>query len=341
MPRDENIDVYATLPVGHVPHLSLIRMGWLLLTTLPTLVKAARRADVVHSLCDYPLGFLAVLAARLANRPVIVSGHGTYSVAPLEWRGHRRLMRWMFAHTDRFVMGADFALRQVEKVAAPHGAEVVPYGVVPEDYDEKRAWGETVEIGQPYVLCVGEVKQRKGYSVSLPAFLAAWKRRPELHYAVVGRFHPSDQYFGRLKSQIDEAGAADHVHFLGNVTEARKVALMRSCRAFMLTPIFSDQGGFEAFGLVFLEAGAAGRPVVGCYDSGAEDAITDGENGFLCRRDDIDGLAAALVTLVDDPGRADAMGAAGRSRALGQTWQAAAERVRALYDELLAERPAR
>jgi phosphatidylinositol alpha-1,6-mannosyltransferase len=336
LPR-QGVVVHEALPTDHFPFLSLPKLAWLLLHSLPALWRAARRADVVHSFSDYPLGFVAVLVARLAGRPVVVSGHGTYSVTPLSMPVHRWLIGWMFRRTDRFLMGSRYALATVQRHVQPHGAEVVWYGVTPSDYDAAAARGVPPEVPDPYVLCVGEVKQRKGHATSLPAFLRAWQQEPRLHYAIVGRFAADDPYYLELRRLVSEAGAHDHVHFLGNVDEPRKVALMRGCRAFILTPTVSDEGGFEAYGLVFLEAGAAGRPVVGVADSGAEDAITDGENGFLRKQGDVDGLAGALVSLVREPALADRLGAAGRARAERQTWAAAARRVRAIYAELLAE----
>ncbi len=332
----QGVTVQAVLPMDHFPFLSVPKLARVLLLSLPALVRAAGRADVVHSFSDYPMGWLAVLVARMTRRPVVVSGHGTYSVTPCAMPVHRRLIGWMFRRTDRFLTGSRFALEQVRRVADPHGAEVVPYGCAPDDYAVQAAGSELPGVPSPYVLCVGEVKQRKGYTTSLPAFLRAWKQEPSLHYAIVGRYTEGDPYYTALRAQITEAGAGEHVHFLGNVSEARKVALMRACTAFMLTPMTSDEGGFEAFGLVFLEAGAAERPVVGVADSGAEDAITDGSNGFLRQREDSDGLAGALVALARDPALAARMGRAGRARAEGQTWDGAARRVRAIYDELLA-----
>lgn len=329
------VDVHEVLATNHFPFMPLPRLGWCTLNALPTLVRAAARADIVHSFADYPMGWLAVLVARLARKPVVVSGHGTYSVTPLEMKVHGRLIRWMFARADRFLMGADFALQRVHEHIRPNGAEVVPYGCVPADYDAVMARGEQPDVPGPYVLCVGEVKERKGYETSLPAFLQAWRRCPDAHYAIVGRYTEGDPYLEGLREQIAAVGAADHVHFLGNVSEGRKVALMRGARAFMLTPKTSVEGGFEAFGLVFLEAGAAGTAVLGVTDSGAVDAITDGENGFLRDRDDIAGLADGLVQLLQDEGLAARMGAAGRARAEGQTWGNAARRVREIYGELL------
>ena len=334
LPR-QGVVVHESLPTDHFPFLTLPKLGWLLLSSLPSLWRAARRADVVHSFSDYPLGFVAVLVARLAGRPVVVSGHGTYSVTPLSMPVHRRLIGWMFRRTDRFLMGSRYALATVQRRAQPHGAEVVWYGVTPADYDAGAARGAVPGVPEPFVLCVGEVKQRKGHTTSLPAFLRAWREEPSLHYAIVGRYVEDDPYHRELRHLVAEAGAEQHVHFLGNVDEPRKVALMRGCRAFILTPRVSDEGGFEAFGLVFLEAGAAGRPVIGVADSGAEDAITDGENGFLRAQGDVEGLGDALLRLVRDPALADRMGAAGRARAGRQTWGQAAQRVRAIYGELL------
>jgi glycosyltransferase involved in cell wall biosynthesis len=73
--------------------------------------------------------------------------------------------------------------------------------------------------------------------------------------------------------------------------------------------------------------------------SGAEDAITDGENGFLCAAGDVTGLAAGLARLARDPQLAAHLGAAGRARAERQTWAAAARRVHAIYGELRDEAP--
>ncbi|MFT7464846.1 MAG: glycosyltransferase involved in cell wall biosynthesis [Pseudohongiellaceae bacterium] len=333
------VTVYEILPTDHFPFLSLPKLAWLLLTSLPMLVRAARRADVVHSFSDYPMGFVATLVGLLARRPVVVSGHGTYSVAPCAMPFHKRLISWMYSRADRFVMGANFALRQVRLVADPAAAEVVPYGCVPDDYSEFATGGTAAEAPEPFVLCVGEVKQRKGYTTSLPAFLEAWKQRPEMHFVIVGRYVEDDPYYRQLLEWIASAGAADAVHFVGNVSEQRKVALMRDARVFMLTPMTSAEGGFEAFGLVFLEAGAANTPVVGVTDSGAEDAITHGMNGFLHSRNDLEGLSQSLVRLFAEERLANEMGAAGRVRAEGQTWAKAAARVGEIYGEVLGGSP--
>jgi len=334
VPRS-GVTIYESLPTDHFPFLSLPKLAWVLFFSLPQLVRAARRAHIVHSLSDYPFGFVAALAARLAGRPLVVSGHGTYAVAPAAMPVHRRFLAWMYGRAERVLMGADFAKAKVLEVATPRAIETVPYGCEPRNFDELATGGVAPGVPEPYSLCVGEVKQRKGHHTSLPGFLSAWKERPDIHHVIVGRFVEDDPYYLDLVEQIEALGAGDHVHFLGNVDEGHKVALMRGATAFVLTPTTSVEGGFEAFGLVFLEAGAAGTAVVGTAGSGAESAITDGSNGTLCPADDSLAVGAALGRLFDDEALATSQGDAGRKRAEAQTWEAAAKRVRAVYGEIL------
>ena len=83
----------------------------------------------------------------------------------------------------------------------------------------------------------------------------------------------------------------------------------------------------EGFGIVFLEAGACGKPVIGGRSGGVEDAIVEGETGFLV--DPMDGhqIADRLIRLLTDAPLSRAMGDKGRLRAEGLTWDHAARRV--------------
>lgn len=335
MPNDERLTVFPTLATGHFPFMPLTRLLWVLLLGLPEMIRAARRADIVHSLADYPMGLLAVIAARVARRPVLIWGHGTYSVTPWSQPVHCRLIAWMFRRANLFTVGSHYALDRLREVADPGPIEVVPYGVEPDAFAEDKTQGEEPEVPTPFLLCIGEVKERKGYGTSLPAFLEAWSRRPDIHFVIVGRYSDADPYFRSLKEDVVAAGATEHVHFLGHVSEGRKVALLRSCQAFVLTSMTSREGAFEAFGLVYLEAGAAGRPVIGVQDSGAEDAIVDGENGFLLDRDDPGGVAGAIERLFEDRDLADRMGQAGLHLAQGRTWADAASQIGEIYTSLL------
>jgi phosphatidylinositol alpha-1,6-mannosyltransferase len=304
------------------------------LARFPGVWLAARRSDLIHCLCDYPFSVPAWLAGRLARKPVIVSGHGTYSVAPFRYPLHRSLIRRSYAGADRVLFGSSFALQKFEEQCRLPFVEVVDYGIDVSMYaDHDLPPPERVK--PPYLLCVGEVKERKGHHVSMRSFLGAAERHPDLAYAVVGHFVEDDPYYLELKRLIAEKNCTDRVVFLGTVTEEEKRSLYSHCEAFILTPVEGHEGSFEALGLVFLEAGACGVPVIGTYDSGAICAIKDGENGFLIRPERPEDGAAAIGKILEDPGAGRRMGEKGKQMALQRTWSRVGERLERIYQELI------
>ena len=104
----------------------------------------------------------------------------------------------------------------------------------------------------------------------------------------------------------------------------------------MHTPVNAADGGFEGFGIVYLEAAASGTPAVGTMDSGAEDAIVDGETGLLVAQQ-AGAVESGLALLLGDPELLARMGAAGRAEARRRSWDENAARVLALYRRALGE----
>ena len=99
--------------------------------------------------------------------------------------------------------------------------------------------------------------------------------------------------------------------------------------------VFACPSLYEPLGIVNLEAMACGTAVVGSRVGGIPEVVTDGETGLLVPPDDPAALAAALNTLVRDPGLAEAMGrAAGSARSTEFGWAAIAAQTAALYAEL-------
>lgn len=334
----KSVDVQVALPPDYLLYLSWPKFAFYVATRYPKVLAAARDADIIHSLSDYPHAMLAVMAGQRLGKPVIVSGHGTYSVAPFRYRGHRLFITRAYSRADAVLMGSRFALSRLEQqIHLPH-ARVVRYGVDPGAF--YTAAGLPVPEGIPrrYVLTIGEVKERKGHHISIPAFLKIAPRHPDVHLVVVGNRVPGHAYFEARQAEIAAAGLTDRVHFVGNVSEADKAALLAHAEVFLLTPVTSTEGGFEAFGLVFLEANACGVPTVGIRDSGAQDAILPGETGFLADKDDVDGTSAHLDHLLGDAALRQRLGVRGRAWAGENTWDRTASEIGALYDQLLAKR---
>jgi phosphatidylinositol alpha-mannosyltransferase len=99
----------------------------------------------------------------------------------------------------------------------------------------------------------------------------------------------------------------------------------------------SPATGAESFGIVLLEAMAAGKPVVASDIEGYRGVLTHGEEGLLFQNKDVGSLASALETLVRDPGLRARMGHRGRAKAEKHRWQVVADRVEQYYQACLQE----
>ena len=112
----------------------------------------------------------------------------------------------------------------------------------------------------------------------------------------------------RLEQLARDSGVADHIHFLFGLSQEELFACYAHCDVFALP------SRAEGFGLVFLEAMANSKPVIGGAHGGTPDVIEDGVSGLLVPHGDVAMLSAALVSLLADPARASEMGARGRQR---------------------------
>ena len=131
-----------------------------------------------------------------------------------------------------------------------------------------------------------------------------------------------------------KAGLEARVHFLGNVEELEKIQLLQRCEVFLHVPVTAQDGGFEGFGIVYLEASASGVPCIGTLGCGAEDAIVDGVTGYLVAPE-IDAVAGALSKVLGDASLRAALGRQGRAHAERSSWRENARTVLAMYDEVL------
>jgi glycosyltransferase involved in cell wall biosynthesis len=125
----------------------------------------------------------------------------------------------------------------------------------------------------------------------------------------------------RLRRLSADLGVDDRVTFLGRIDDAMLVRQLGICRAVCFTPYQED------YGLVTVEAFASARAVITCTDSGGPaELVTDGVLGFVCEPRP-PALAAAMRTLIDDRGRAMAMGEAAHAAGTRLSWPAVIDRL--------------
>jgi phosphatidylinositol alpha-1,6-mannosyltransferase len=136
---------------------------------------------------------------------------------------------------------------------------------------------------------------------TLPRLLTEW---PDVQLVAVGE--GDDQRW--LEQIANGRGVLRHVHFLSGLSYPQIAACYQACEIFALP----SRG--EGFGLVYLEAMACGKPVIGGAHGGAPEVIDDGKTGYLVQHGDGDQLATSLETLLADSALGREMGARGRER---------------------------
>ncbi|MGH7896415.1 MAG: glycosyltransferase family 4 protein [Candidatus Binatia bacterium] len=293
------------------------------------IVPMVRRVDVVHALKDYPFSLVAAVAAALCRKPLIVTAHGTFSVLPLRSWPDRPLARFVFRRAAKILSVSRYTRDRLAEFIGDEKILVIHNGVDARSFQARSARAPAGDSNAPFVLGVGQIKQRKGFDLSVRAFCRIAPDFPGLVYLLAGE-DGDTRDVGALRALIESEPEGARVRLLGKVDESELAWLYRNCELFVLTPRADSAGRFEGFGLVYLEAGAFGKAVIGSRDSGAEDAIVDGETGLLVRAD-VEDVARALRSLLEDRGLADRLGRRGKLRAESLSWERVGEAVLGVY----------
>jgi phosphatidyl-myo-inositol dimannoside synthase len=276
-----------------------------------------------HDLVHFFVEPFAMAASLVFPWPYLVTVHGTYGVSP--FRMNKVTQRLQRAASVVCVSG--YTKRRMQEVLPRANLDVVTNGFEPLRPPIGRYDGEIQ--GQPVLMGSGALKPRKGYHTVLEALPRVRERYPEACFYLVGD-DQDRKYVAGLRQKIDRLGLARNATITGRIDEAYLDALYRRADLFVL-PSENSGAAFEGFGLAYIEANAYGKAVVGTLDCGAEDAITDGENGLLVPQRDPHALATAILRLLDDPAAAQAMGERGRQRSRSRDWSHVVDEYLALY----------
>ncbi|MGP8017627.1 MAG: glycosyltransferase family 4 protein [Thermoplasmata archaeon] len=291
-------------------------------------------ADVIHA-HSHRYGHV-LEAAAVAERlriPLVVSTH-FHPAGPREpplKRGLLRVQDVVFGMTAyrvarALVVQTDQEAALVREFAPGGKLRTIPPGI------DLAAWSnpeadrtEGLDLPEEYYLFVGRVAPNKGLPTLLDALarLEATARRP---LVLMGRDWGER---ARLESRARELGIAAQVRFLGHVDSLSAYrGVVRGARALVLA------SEWEAFGLVLLEAMAAGTPVVATAVGGVPDVLDGGHAGRLVPYGDPVALAGALRSVVEDTKETQRLRAAASERVRGFDWSVTVDRHRALYREV-------
>ncbi len=183
--------------------------------------------------------------------------------------------------------------------------------------------------GKRVLLTLSRLDERKGHDRVLQAMPSILSAIPDALYLIVGAGGMRD----RLLNIVGELGIAEHVLFVGAVPNDAVAAHYRLGDVFIMANRTLPDGDTEGFGLVFIEAGACERPVIGGKAGGVPAAIDHGSTGLLVDGESPGEIAAAAIELLGNPDRCAQMGVRGLEKARANNWASKAVE----FEELMAK----
>lgn len=273
--------------------------------------------DVLH-LHEPNAPSLSMLALQAAEGPIVATFH-TSTTKSLTLSVFQGILRPYHEKIVGRIAVSDLARRwQMEALGSdaveiPNGVDVASFAGAPRLDGYPRPGGSVLFLGR-------YDEPRKGMAVLVGALPALVKRFPDIEVLIVGRGDEDE-----LREQVGEL--AGHLRFLGQVDDATKASAMRSADVYC-----APHTGGESFGIVLVEAMAAGTPVVASDLDAFRRVLLDGKAGRLVPVDDSDALAEALIAVLEDDKLRTSYVKAASMAVRRYDWSVVADQIMRVYE---------
>jgi len=288
--------------------------------------------DVIHSLFAFPYCIPAWLSAKKHNKPFILGAQGTHGVRPLTYWPEKLLLKRCYAYASAIQVPSTYTAEQIHKYAATtYPIDIIHNGV---SYDRFQKNVDFQSICAKYpnkkiLMTVGGLWGRKGHDLVLRALAKIQKDRNDIMYVIVGDGNAKQH----LQNLVQELKLEDCVDFTGRKSGDDLVAYFNACDIYVHTPKVIDLK-FEGFGIVYIEAGACGKPIVATDAGGIRDAVLDGKTGLIAENENIDDIAHKIIQILDDEALARSLGASGKKYAKEHDWSTITKQYITLYQRV-------
>ena len=298
------------------------------------LAKEFGSPDVVH-VHDWLTVSSGVDIKHLLRVPMVMTFHSTEAsrssnskspesamVEALEWWGSFEAARviavsgWMKEEVVSL-----FKVPSEKAVEIPNAVDLSKFMVEVDTSDTRKRWG--VEDGGKLVTAVGRLTAQKGFDNLIRAYPAIRKAIPSSRLLIVGEGYMRSE----LESMAEQEKIRDLTTFAGFVDDAELVRILKS------SDVVAVPSRFEPFGIIALEAMAAGAPVVVSKVGGLAEIVEDAVDGLEVEPDDPESIAEATVRVLEDGELAARLAEKGRRRAEAYSWEGAAVKTLDVYGE--------
>ncbi|OPZ71490.1 MAG: D-inositol 3-phosphate glycosyltransferase [Firmicutes bacterium ADurb.Bin456] len=304
--------------------------GWFYYQATKNLVKKLSGAwpfELIHAHTALPDGYAGLLFSRIFKKPLVVTIHGRDLQDTVFRNGMCRRAVLEVLRGAGAVVNVSGKLADLCKFHLGENAKikVIGNGIDPaaiyRDYSPLRK----KYAGSKIILSVGSLKKTKGHDLTLRAFRIIKEHFGQVTLLVIGGGEEREN----LLSLAGELGIGKAVEFIAPLPHSKVMEYMSASDLFVLP------SWLEGFGIVYLEAMAHGKPVIGVRGQGISDVIHHGINGLLVEPFDEHGLADAVLGLLKNQDYALSLGERARATVLKDyTWTGSAQKLLDLYQSL-------
>jgi phosphatidyl-myo-inositol dimannoside synthase len=300
----------------------------------PKIIQAA-------SAGEGPLGLWLRHWLRL---PYVVYAHGNEVLNAMQPGGQK--LQVALQRADRVLAVSHFTANLVQKAGVSSDRiEIVHPGCNSEHFRPLAPRMDLRQklLGDRYkdqvILTVGNLVPRKGHDMVIRALPRLRTTVSDVKYIIIGEAFGEDPYRNQLENLAIGLGVRDCVIFAGNVSAEDLPDIYALADVFVMASREQlDACDVEGFGMVFLEASACAKPVVGGRSGGIPDAIVDGITGLLVNPHDPEDIANALARLLSNSDLATRFGQEGRSWVVKYFgWDRVADQVQGILQSILQE----
>ncbi|MBI4214342.1 MAG: glycosyltransferase family 4 protein [Chloroflexi bacterium] len=281
--------------------------------------------DVVH--LHEPLLPTLPLAVLRSSRTTNVGTFHTARRSALAYLSAKPFLEYFFRKLDGKIAVSESA-RDFVGEHFPGQYRVIPNGIDVEYFQRRRTPIARFQDGRLNVLFLGRLEKRKGLSHLLRAWGRVREAVPEARLVVAGGGRALNHY-----QKFVQARGSDDIVFTGPVSDEDKVRYYQTADIYC-----APSTGGESFGIVLLEAMAAGTPIVATDIPGYREVVTHGKEGLLVPPRDAGQLAESLIRALRDPGARARLGEKGRETARRYDWQQVGSEVLDYYTETIHRR---
>lgn len=332
-PKNEmigNIEVYRPayfdLPRNYLFEYS----GWTYYFGIKRLVKKIYQEwpfDLIHAHVALPDGYAAMLLNRYYKKPLVLTIHGQdmqYTIYHSQ-KAKNEVIE-VLNHADTIISVSNKLRKSIIQYTDNTKVITIANGFNTEDLYEGESPLKDKYKGKTIILSVGNLIETKGHEFMLLALRDIVNEFDNVMYLIIGE----GSYKDKLIQIVKQLELGPYVEFLGRLPHKKTMEYMSICDMFVL-PSWE-----EGFGIVYLEAMAHGKPVIGCKGQGIEDFVIDKVNGILVENKDPHSLKEAVIALLRTPDYAMSMGQKAKEHVMNNlTWGNNASRVLDVYNKLV------